>query len=155
MLRAANMVDANATISITAEAILLGCKNSLPLSVLGGLDPSINVATWVSGMAKQPIAMISAASARRISLGYRFITLNDTSERLARQNGQIDRAKASVVNDELKKAQYNQIQLRRVQALLDIGNAAAHGNFNEYTTEQVKAALDEIELFLAAHFTNG
>jgi len=61
--------------------------------------------------------------------------------------------KASVINDELKKrGKYPQSQWRFVQAWLDIGNAAAHGKFDEYKEEDVANLIRDVERFLATEF---
>lgn len=81
------------------------------------------------------------------------VVLEDSLKRLAREEQIDDAKKASVLNEELKKAgRYNQPQWRQIQVWLDIGNDAAHGNFNNYTKEQVKDQIDGIERFIASDF---
>ena len=78
------------------------------------------------------------------------VVLEDALKRIARAEGIADTLKASMLNDELKKAnRYAQPQWRLIQAWLDLGNAAAHGNFNDYDANAVKDAIRGIEQFLA------
>ena len=57
------------------------------------------------------------------------VILEDALKRLARLEQLDDTKKATVLNDELKKARrYNQIQWRQIQVWVDIGNDAAHKN---------------------------
>ena len=77
------------------------------------------------------------------------VVIEDALKRLARHEGVDDSRKASQINDDLKKlGLYPQAQWRFVQAWLDIGNAAAHGNFGEYTEEDVMKTIDGVEYFL-------
>lgn len=78
------------------------------------------------------------------------VVLENALKRIARVEGIADTLKASALNEELKKAnRYAQPQWRLIQAWLDLGNAAAHGRFNEYTADDVKNAIHGIEQFLA------
>ena len=80
--------------------------------------------------------------------------IEDALKRLARSNGLEDTKKASAINESLKNAGvYHQPMWRQVQAWTDIGNSAAHGDFHEYTQEQVRDMLEGIGGFLANHFT--
>jgi hypothetical protein len=81
------------------------------------------------------------------------VVIEDALKRLIRHEQLDDTKKASVLNDELKKAgRYNQAQWRQVQVWLDIGNNAAHGNFTQYSEEQVKGQIEGIERFIASEF---
>jgi len=48
-----------------------------------------------------------------------------------------------------KRGAFNEVQAKHLRAWADIRNSAAHGQFEEFTTEQVKAMIRGIELFLA------
>jgi hypothetical protein len=77
------------------------------------------------------------------------VVIEDTLRRLARREGINDTQKASQINDDLKKlGLYPLAQWRFVQAWLDIGNAAAHGKFDEYTEEDVMKTIEGVEQFL-------
>jgi len=57
------------------------------------------------------------------------------------------------LNDELKAVEaYPKAQWRLIQAKLDIGNAAAHGKFDEYKKADVKRMLEDIERFMAQYY---
>jgi hypothetical protein len=80
------------------------------------------------------------------------VVLEDSLKRLARLHG-IEGVTSSRLNDGLKACgAYGQPQWRQVQAWLDIGNAAAHGEFDQYTSAQVRVLLSGIEAFLASDF---
>jgi hypothetical protein len=81
------------------------------------------------------------------------VVLEDALKRLARSVGIANNQKASKINDELKRMGiYPQAQWRFIQAWLDIGNAAAHGKFNEYSDEDVKKFIEGVEEFLTQEF---
>ena len=81
------------------------------------------------------------------------VVLEDALKRIARGEGLDDNQRASQLNDDLRRiGKYPQPQWRLVQAWLDIGNAAAHGNFNEYNEEDVEGLIEDIERFLATEF---
>lgn len=82
------------------------------------------------------------------------VVLEDALKRLGREEFIDDKLKASRINDELKKAgRYSQPQWRLIQAWLDIGNAAAHGSFTEYSQDDVTKLIEEVGRFLAIYFT--
>jgi len=83
------------------------------------------------------------------------VVLEDALKRIARSEEINVNQKASQINDELKKIErYPQSQWRLVQAWLDVGNAAAHGRFNEYDAKAVDKLLEDIERFLGSELRN-
>lgn len=79
------------------------------------------------------------------------IVLEDALRRLARVEGVSTAQKAAKINDELKSNnRYSQPRWRQIQAWLDIGNAAAHGKFSDYSADDVTAFLDGLGSFLAS-----
>jgi hypothetical protein len=81
------------------------------------------------------------------------VVLEGALRRLAAVRGIETSQKASLLNDALKQAAvYAQPQWRLIQAFLDIGNAAAHGKFNEYTQDDVSNAINGVTQFLALYF---
>ncbi len=81
------------------------------------------------------------------------VVLEDSLLRIARREGLDTTQKPSVINDALKNAGiYAQPQWRIIQAWLDIGNAAAHGKFGDFSQEDVTKMLDGIASFLAREF---
>lgn len=62
----------------------------------------------------------------------------------------IDHGKLEKMNADLAKAGvYNKLQLKRITALADIRNSAAHGKPDEFTKEDVKMMIRDVEQFLA------
>ena len=81
------------------------------------------------------------------------VVLEDALKRIARNEGIDDNRKASIINDDLKRHNiYSQPQWRFIQAWLDIGNSAAHGNFDAYSVEDVIKMIEGIEQFLISIF---
>jgi hypothetical protein len=81
------------------------------------------------------------------------VVLEDSLRRLARAASIDDSTKASVINDELKKAgKYGQPQWRMIQAWLDTGNAAAHGKFDQYTQNDAARLIEDVKRFLVTEF---
>lgn len=81
------------------------------------------------------------------------VVIEDALKRISRNEGVDENQKASVINDELKKkGRFSQPQWRFIQGWLDIGNAAAHGKFGEYTQDDVVKMVDDVERFLVNEF---
>jgi hypothetical protein len=80
------------------------------------------------------------------------VVIEDALRRISRtEEGVDDTLNATRLNDELRRVQrYPQPQWRLVQSWLDIGNAAAHGKFSEYSKDDVKGLIEDVERFLAA-----
>ncbi len=54
------------------------------------------------------------------------------------------------MNDDLTKAgEYNALIQKRVTSLAAVRNSAAHGKTVEYTSEDVKSLINEVERFVA------
>jgi hypothetical protein len=82
------------------------------------------------------------------------IVLENALRRLAKRNSiqDADLSKAGVLNDMLKAKQiYNQVQWRSNQQLLDVGNSAAHGKFDEYKQVDVERMLQDVARFVAGY----
>lgn len=81
------------------------------------------------------------------------VTIEDSLKRIARREVIDDTLNASRINDALKKnGNYMQPQWRLIQSWLDIGNASAHGNFNDFTKNDVGNMLTGIGQFMANNF---
>jgi len=66
----------------------------------------------------------------------------------------IPHGKLDKMNADLAKAgKYNKLMQKRITALADIRNSAAHGNFNQFTQQDVENMMNEVEQFLA-HLTD-
>lgn len=80
------------------------------------------------------------------------VALEDTLKRIARAEGIDDDQKTSTVNNELRKARiYPKPQWRQIQAWLDVGNDAAHGNFGNYSQKDVDNLIQGVETFIATN----
>ena len=62
-------------------------------------------------------------------------------------HGKLDKMNADLA----KKGIYNKLQQKRITALADIRNSAAHGKDNEFTKEDVQKMIRDIEDFLAKY----
>ena len=77
------------------------------------------------------------------------VVLEDALRKIAQQERVDSTQKAAKINDELRDCnKYGQPKWRQIRAWLDIGNAAAHGRFNEYDAEDINAMIEGIEHFL-------
>jgi hypothetical protein len=78
------------------------------------------------------------------------VVVEDALRRLCRSMDLPDVGKAADLNNALRDAgQYSKPQWRIVQSWLDVGNAAAHGKFDEYTADDVMRMIDDAERFVA------
>src|SRR5680860_1504805 len=78
------------------------------------------------------------------------VVVEDELRRLSREADLPDKTKATALNDALReKGQYPKPRWRMIQTWLDIGNAAAHGQFDEYKGEDVDRMISDVERFLA------
>jgi hypothetical protein len=59
--------------------------------------------------------------------------------------------KASRLNDDLRDVVYNALEQRSVQAWLDIRNAAAHGEYDQYDHKQVAGLILSVGDFMTRH----
>lgn len=77
------------------------------------------------------------------------VVLENTLRSLCAKNGlatgTIERMNADLV----KSGEYNSLAQKRVTALAAVRNSAAHGKSGEYTNEDVKSMISEIERFAA------
>jgi hypothetical protein len=81
------------------------------------------------------------------------VVVEDSLQRIARETNVDPGQKASRLNDELRKVErYAKPQWRVIQSWLDIGNAAAHGDFEDYEASNVNSMIQEVERFLADQF---
>ncbi|MDC5145101.1 HEPN domain-containing protein [Acinetobacter baumannii] len=78
------------------------------------------------------------------------VVLETAIKELCLNNGiDIERKRLTQLNDDLAKASvYNKLQQKQITALADIRNNAAHGNYDEFTKEDVERMINDIERFL-------
>jgi len=78
------------------------------------------------------------------------VVVEDALRRLCRSIDLPDVGKAADLNNALRDAgQYSKPQWRIVQSWLDVGNAAAHGKFDDYTADDVMRMIDGVGRFVA------
>jgi hypothetical protein len=95
---------------------------------------------------KDPAAVI-IGSVLEEHLRQLCIKLSIPTERA--KNGDIVPKKADLLNSELvSKGAYNKLDQKNVTAWLDLRNKAAHGEYDEYTDEQVKLMLHSVRDFI-------
>jgi hypothetical protein len=81
------------------------------------------------------------------------IVLEDSIKRIGKKEGVDIEKKASIINDELKGLNYyQQTTWRQIQAWLDIGNFAAHGDFEKYSLQDVELFYQGLMNFITNHF---
>jgi hypothetical protein len=74
-------------------------------------------------------------------------SLRELCERLGIDNGKLDK-----MNIDLSKANvYNKLQQKRITALADIRNSAAHGKPNEFSDRDVEDMIRDITRFVAEY----
>lgn len=65
---------------------------------------------------------------------------------------EIDKKKLTQLNDDLaKNGVYNKLQQKQITALADIRNNAAHGNYDQFTKDDVARMIKDIETFLITY----
>ncbi|MGN6146671.1 MAG: DUF4145 domain-containing protein [Mesorhizobium sp.] len=82
--------------------------------------------------------------------------LEDALRRLAQRKGIVlsQKPKLDAVNAELAKVgTYQKLMQKRITALADIRNSAAHGQWNDFTKEDVDAMIRDVRDFLLRFFT--
>lgn len=101
----------------------------------------------VSGKSHIPAAVIAGAV---LEHGLRSICRSLEPSEPDEANGK--RLMLSALIDALKKrGVYNELTAKQLRSFADIRNAAAHGNFDEFTSDQVKNMIAGVGSFLAAH----
>jgi len=78
------------------------------------------------------------------------VVLETAIKELCLNNGiEIERKRLTQLSDDLAKVGvYNKLQQKQITALADIRNNAAHGNYDEFTKEDVERMISDIERFL-------
>lgn len=78
------------------------------------------------------------------------VVLETAIKELCLNNGiGIERKRLTQLSDDLAKAGvYNKLQQKQITALADIRNNAAHGDYDEFTKEDVERMIIDIERFL-------
>ena len=74
-------------------------------------------------------------------------TLRTLCDKESIEHGKLDKMNAELA----KKGIYNKLQQKKITALADIRNSAAHGKIEEFNKDDVKSMIKDIESFLIAH----
>lgn len=132
----------------SAVGILLGALDDLEGGFLVGQEQLVageifdSVLEEAQHLAEKGFKVPAAVLAR--------VVVEDTLRRRARGSEIDDSGKASSVNDRLRDAGlYAKPQWRLIQTWLDIGNAAAHGDFSDYSADEVERMIRDVQVFLA------
>jgi hypothetical protein len=136
-----------------ARGILVGALSDLENGFLMGQE--FLIAADIFDSVLEQAKHLNSAGYKDPAAVLSRVVLEDALKRLTRENGGDDTLRASAINDSLRQAGiYPQPQWRLIQACLDVGNDAAHGNFNNYNQEDVKQRIEDIERFLATYFVS-
>lgn len=81
------------------------------------------------------------------------VVLETAIKELSLNHGiELERKKLTHLNDELAKlGVYNKLQQKRITALADIRNNAAHGDYDQFTKDDVTGMIEDIERFLLTY----
>lgn len=74
-------------------------------------------------------------------------TLKELCDRTGLSHGKLDKMNADLT----KIGKYNKLQQKRITALADIRNSAAHGKPEEFTDRDVEDMIRDVERFVAEH----
>ncbi|WP_427501329.1 hypothetical protein ACQE3E_06190 [Methylomonas sp. MED-D] len=74
-------------------------------------------------------------------------TLRELCDQVGLPHGKLDKMNADLA----KNGQYNKLQQKRITALADIRNSAAHGKTNEFSERDVEDMIRDVERFIAEH----
>ena len=128
--------------------LLEGCRNDLQGGFLKRQEVLLSAALF-DNVLEQAEHLVAAGHKDPAAVLGRVV-LEDSLRRIADEEGLDATKKASALNDDLKGAgRYSQPQCRLVQAWLDIGNAAAHGDFDKYEASDVARMLEDVRRFSA------
>ncbi len=78
-------------------------------------------------------------------------TLRDRCERAGLQPGSLNKMNADLA----RAGRYNLLTQKKITALADIRNSAAHGDVGGFQTEDVRAMLADVERFVEQHLGQG
>jgi len=83
------------------------------------------------------------------------VVIEDALQRLCVEENLPSSGKSASLNDALKsQGRYTKPQWRLIQSWLDVGNSAAHGKFSEFTDDDVKQMISDVERFLGQELSS-
>lgn len=128
--------------------LLEGCRNDLQGGFLNRQEVLLSAALF-DNVLEQAEHLVAAGHKNPAAVLGRVV-LEDALRRIAEEEGLDPTKKASALNDDLKRSgRYSQPQWRLVQAWFDVGNAAAHGDFDRFEASDVVRMLEEVRRFSA------
>ena len=142
-----NYVDSSSEIRAVV-GLLEGCRKDLKGGYLSRQVTLISAALFDDVL--EEAKHLSDAGHKDPAAVLGRVVLEDALRRIAAEHSVDPSGKASAVNEGLKTAGvYAKPQWRLVQAWLDLGNAAAHGQFDDYDASEVDRTLSDIRRFMA------
>lgn len=129
------------------KAVFLAAKEDFEGGYLASLRNLVQAEVFGSEL-EQASELLAAgyASAAAVIAG----VVLETSLRNLCTEHDISPASLNRMNDDLTKAgAYNSLQQKRITAMAAIRNSAAHGNKDEFKSDDVKGMIDDVERFLA------
>lgn len=129
------------------KAVFLAAKEDYEGGYLNTVRNLVQAEVFGSEL-EQASELLSAgyASAAAVIAG----VVLETSLRNLCTEHEIGHASLNRMNDDLTKAgAYNSLQQKRITAMSAIRNSAAHGNKDEFKSDDVKGMIDDVERFLA------
>jgi hypothetical protein len=129
------------------RAVFLAAKEDFEGGYLNSFRNLVQAEVFGSEL-EQASELLSAgyASAAAVITG----VVLETSLRNLCTEHEIDHTSLNRMNDDLTKAgAYNSLQQKRITAMAAIRNSAAHGNKDEFKSDDVKGMIDDVERFLA------
>ncbi len=132
------------------KAVFLAVKEDFEGGYLNSLRNLVQAEVFTSELEQADELLRSGyATAAAVIAGVVLETaLRDLSSSHKLESGSVNK-----MNDDLAKAgAYNATQKKRITTLSAIRNSAAHGKTDEFTKDEVKGMIEDVERFLSAHF---
>lgn len=149
----ANIAELKASIGVTKAHLakyrgrLVGLRGIVVDGHLRRLRASMSGEVWDSVLQEAKYLLDQGHKDPAAMLGR--VALENAIKLICEDAGiEVERKKASALNDLLKDDRYPQQVWRNNRARLDLGNNAAHGDFDKYSSEDVRQMLGYIENFI-------
>lgn len=137
---------------IGLKGIFVAFKNDYTDGYLSSINSLIQAEVFESQL-EQAIELLDSGYTLASAVISGIVLETGIREICSREN--ISHGKLDKMNAELAKAGvYNKLQQKRITALADIRNSAAHGKENEFTKDDVVKMIREVEQFLANNLEN-
>lgn len=134
------------------EAVFLAAKEDFEGGYLSSIKTLVQAEVFDSEL-EQAKELLGAGyfSAAAVIAGVVLETaLRELCDRENIPHGKLDKMNADLA----KAGKYNKLMQKRITALADIRNSAAHGKNDEFTEQNVVDMINEVEQFLANHLTD-